>query len=399
MQRVGNHHVVVGQSVDEEQGTLQPRRLHAQVGPGVVLRLDRRIAQVPLGVVGVVEPPVGDRRTGDRSVEHVGSSQHGQGGQVAAERPAPDGHTTQVQPVVDRRQGLQGIDLVVEHGGRQVAVHSPLPFGSTPGCAPAVGDDHGEPLVGEPLRGQELPSGPLHPLGVRPAVGIQQHRQGRPVVPVRYQHGGPEVPLPDHVEGGFRSDHRLLDIAGDQMAPGQDNGGRRSVHAGRRHHDHTASDSRRSHTAATGQHLGGSVEGHPNHVDVQRVGRRPHDNGTFAVDPDHRTHLQPVRGHGRPVDHQPVGARPGFHRHDGAVDKAGSARHQVHPEVVHQAGPLDGRSGVRIHLEDDQRLLIPGLGNHGRWSIGRPRHVRQVLEPTVDLPVHIGRGPVQVDHS
>ena len=45
LQRVGNHHVVVGQSVDEEQGTLQPRRLHAQVGPGVVLRLDRRIAE------------------------------------------------------------------------------------------------------------------------------------------------------------------------------------------------------------------------------------------------------------------------------------------------------------------------------------------------------------------
>ena len=47
-----------------------------------------RVAEVALGVVGVVEPPLGDRRAGDGGVEHVGPAQHGERGEVAAEAPA-----------------------------------------------------------------------------------------------------------------------------------------------------------------------------------------------------------------------------------------------------------------------------------------------------------------------
>ena len=55
--------------------------------PRVVCRRRRRVAEVPLGVVRVVQTPVGHRRAGDGGMEHVGAAQHGEGGEVAAEAP------------------------------------------------------------------------------------------------------------------------------------------------------------------------------------------------------------------------------------------------------------------------------------------------------------------------
>ena len=66
-------------------GERQQRAGVVDVGPCV------RVAEVALGVVGVVEPPLGDRRAGDGGVEDVGPAQHGERGEVAAEAPAADG--------------------------------------------------------------------------------------------------------------------------------------------------------------------------------------------------------------------------------------------------------------------------------------------------------------------
>ena len=149
------------------------------------------MAEVALRVVGVVEAPVGNRSTGHRGVEHVRPAQHSQSGQVPAKRPAADGHPTQVQPIIGPGQGVEGIHLIVEHRTSQVAGHCPLP-GRAPGrSAAAVGHHHGEPLVGEPLGGQKHAPGPQDPLGVRPAVRIEEHREGRTVMPGREQHRGP----------------------------------------------------------------------------------------------------------------------------------------------------------------------------------------------------------------
>ena len=57
----------------------------------VHLRVLVRMAEVALGVVRVVEPPVGDRRARDRRVEHVRPAQHRERGQVPAVGPAADG--------------------------------------------------------------------------------------------------------------------------------------------------------------------------------------------------------------------------------------------------------------------------------------------------------------------
>ena len=126
----------------------------------------------------VVQRPVGDGRAGDGGVEDVGPAQDGEGGQVAAERPAADGDLAEVEAVVGGGERLQGVDLVVEHRPGQVAVDRPLPRRPPPGRAPTVDDDDGEALVGQPLRREEGAPGPQHPLGVRPAVGVHQHREG-----------------------------------------------------------------------------------------------------------------------------------------------------------------------------------------------------------------------------
>ena len=82
---------------------------------GVGLGLLVGVAEVALGVGGVVEPPVGDRRAGDRRVEDVGPAQHRERREVAAEGPAADRRPGARSSVGVRLGGrLQRVDLVVE---------------------------------------------------------------------------------------------------------------------------------------------------------------------------------------------------------------------------------------------------------------------------------------------
>ena len=235
------------------------------------------------------------------------------------------------------------------------------------------------------------------------AVGVQQHREGRSIVSVRHQHGSPQITVPDHVEGGSGADHRFLGVAGDHMAARQDHH-RGALQGGRRNHHHPTPYRRRTHALAAGQHLDGPVQGDPHHLDVQRVAGRQHDDGAVPGDARHVADLHTVRGDGDPVgpvgavDHQPVRAVPGFHREDGAACQPGGARNEVHPVVVHGTGPLGGGSGGWVHLQHDQDPLVTGLGHHGGPPSDRPGHAGQVLERSVDVPVHVGRGPVQRHH-
>src|SRR5699024_9347931 len=89
---VREEHVVVRQAVYEHHRTFQLRGLRQQRATTVGLRLRVGGSQVALGVVGVVQLPVDDGGTGDGGVEHVGTTQHRQGGQVAAERPPLNTH-------------------------------------------------------------------------------------------------------------------------------------------------------------------------------------------------------------------------------------------------------------------------------------------------------------------
>jgi hypothetical protein len=61
-----------------------------------------------------------------------------------------------------------------------------IPGGTPAAGAAAVGDDDREPLLGEPLGGEEGTGGLHDPLVVRAAVGVHGHRQpGAELVPGR----------------------------------------------------------------------------------------------------------------------------------------------------------------------------------------------------------------------
>ena len=74
LESVGGEHVVVGQSVDQQQ---RPAQVGSQWQQGTVIvgrGVDAGIAQVALGVGGVVQPPFRDRRARYCGVEDIWAS-------------------------------------------------------------------------------------------------------------------------------------------------------------------------------------------------------------------------------------------------------------------------------------------------------------------------------------
>ena len=167
-QRVGGHDVVVGEAVDQEQRPGQLTGQGEQRAGVVGVGLLGGIAEVALGVVGVVEPPLGHRCAGDGGVEDVGPPEHGEGGEVAAEAPPPDRHAVEVEDAVllgGRLSASTWSSSTAVARSRWTARSQSDPAARRP---PAVGDDDGEPLVGEPLRADVGVVGAHDPPGVRP---------------------------------------------------------------------------------------------------------------------------------------------------------------------------------------------------------------------------------------
>ena len=169
--------------------------------------------EVALGVEGVVERPVGHRRAGDRRVEDVGPAQHGQCGEVAAERPAADRHPRGVEV------GLEGGDLgqrghlVLEHDVGDDVAHAAVPLRAARAGAAAVGDDDGEALVGPPLRLEPHVVDRDHLLVVRTAVGVEQHRQAGPGhVVAGEEQADPQVVLADRQHPHVGAQRGLLGV-------------------------------------------------------------------------------------------------------------------------------------------------------------------------------------------
>ena len=94
----------------------------------------------------------------------------------------------------------------------------PLPLAPPARCAAPVGDDHCEPLIGEPLgRGVRRP-GRQDQLRVRPAVRIEEHRERGGVQAVRslrQQHRGRDRPRPGPQERDPRPHERRLGVVRD----------------------------------------------------------------------------------------------------------------------------------------------------------------------------------------
>ena len=107
------------------------------------------MTQVTLGVACVVQPPLGDGRACDCSMEHVRHFEDGEGGEVAAEGPTDDAHSSRVDVCrVEVSQRGDGSGLVLERRRREVVVHAAVPHGPTSWGATAVGDGDDEAQVG-----------------------------------------------------------------------------------------------------------------------------------------------------------------------------------------------------------------------------------------------------------
>ena len=76
-QTVGDRHVVVGETMDEHERTAELRRVRDDA---VALVRGRVESQVALGVMRVVQRPVGRRGAGAGRGECVGRVQHGERG-------------------------------------------------------------------------------------------------------------------------------------------------------------------------------------------------------------------------------------------------------------------------------------------------------------------------------
>ena len=134
---------------------------------------------------------------------------------------------------------VQRGDLVVEHRRGEVEVHGALPRRPAPGGAAPVGDDHGEALVGEPLRRQVGVVG-LHDAGaVRSAVRVEQHRERRAVVVVGEQHGGGDARLAGERELDVGAQRRHGGVA-DELDAVERLPLRTGLGERRRAHDHRA---------------------------------------------------------------------------------------------------------------------------------------------------------------
>ena len=123
-----------------------------------------------------------------------GRCEHGQRGEVAAEAPPADGDPIEVELGMLLGGELQRVDLIVEHGRRQIAVDGALPLGASARCAPTVDDHDRKALIGEPLRAEIGVVRMDDALRVRTAVRVEQHRQRRAEVAVGQQHRCGQLP-------------------------------------------------------------------------------------------------------------------------------------------------------------------------------------------------------------
>ena len=84
-QTVRDRHVIVGKAVNEHERAIEQR----SVPDNAVALVRRRIkSQITLGVVGVVQGPIGRRSARTSRGEHIRSPQHGKGGKETAIRPS-----------------------------------------------------------------------------------------------------------------------------------------------------------------------------------------------------------------------------------------------------------------------------------------------------------------------
>ncbi len=380
-------------------GRVRLRGLRQEGTPFVRRVVDGRQAEIALGVVGVVEAPVGHRRAGDRGVEDVGAAQHGERGEVATEAPTADAHLVEVEKGVALGELAECAHLIVEHRAGQIEVNRALPRRAPPGRAAAVDDHDREALVGEPLRAEVGGACVEHPLGVGTAVRIEQDRQRRRTVVVARQH---ECARRLPVAGAGKRDVRFL---------GRDHGVRRhqrsvansgeapvGVEGGRPGDDGRSTDGGGVHTAIVGE-PDGTIGLRPcPHVLFARLGvggRGEHHASVTGV--EDRAHVDVGWAHGIVAHQQAARTVTGSAHHQTiAVEPARGTVDQVDPRLIvigEECGRRSGRGVDAAHLEV---VLIARNERHEQRAVVDPRDRGEVRNGVV-VPLDVDAVTVEAD--
>ncbi len=180
LEGVGGHDVVVGQSVDELDRPFERGCVGDEARLLVVLRVRRRDDRDSARCRTC-------RRAASRSPGHR-RSRHGTRRVDAARRGRPGSRRSSSRGYrPDARSRKENCRAIASSpstwSSRTGWARSPATARShsvpLPGCASAVDDQHGEALVGEPLRDQVRVLGGDDPLGVWAAVGVEEYGQRR----------------------------------------------------------------------------------------------------------------------------------------------------------------------------------------------------------------------------
>jgi hypothetical protein len=148
-----------------------------------------RVAEVALGVARVVEAPLGDRRPGDRGVEHVGTAHHGECGEVAAEAPAADRDAVEVELGVAFGSGVERC-RPGRRGHPRRGRGAPLARGGpAPGVPRPSATTTAKPWSANHCDAQKALCERTTRCAWGPPYGIEQDRQHRAVVIVGEEHG------------------------------------------------------------------------------------------------------------------------------------------------------------------------------------------------------------------
>ena len=201
LQRVRGQDVVVGESVNQKERSLEFVCIRNQTRRFVWIGIRRRIAEVALRVVRVVEAPVRDRCSGDRSMESIGGSEHGESGEIAAKAPPTNRDPRHIGVWMDGCEFVEYGELVVEHRTRKVERNFSFPCATEPWRPRAVGDHDDEPLVGEPLRRAVRGRRCDDALCVWTSVGIKEDGEYSTVVMTRCDDCGRNSACAESVQG------------------------------------------------------------------------------------------------------------------------------------------------------------------------------------------------------
>ena len=257
----------------------------------------------------VVQTPLGDGCASHCGVEHIGSTHHRERGEISAETPSANTDAREIEIGIVGGQRVERVHLIVEHGRGQIEMHTALPLGAECRCAATVGHDHGETLIGEPLRCAVRGVRVDHALRVRAAVRIHQHRQLRSrFVITGEEKRGRNTTRSASRKRHPRRDERLLRQARDHRGASRVNDrGLGLLHRDRRTARHHGVTTHRHRVDAghVGEGSDGAVERPaPRTHALGMVGRVTRDHHTTRIGAHDRTHVDRRWCDRRAVDHQ-----------------------------------------------------------------------------------------------